>query len=83
MRGKQCLRIVAIVFMVAYGCFGVASATAEPSWIRLQNVQELRVQFEGPTELASVLQSGRAVPLSLASADLDEDGVPLGRMTIK
>lgn len=50
-------------------------AAADNPWLKLQSVRELPNQFDGPSSLTSALQSGGTHPLSLASADLDEDGV--------
>ncbi|MEK6322314.1 MAG: FG-GAP-like repeat-containing protein [Acidobacteriota bacterium] len=45
-------------------------------WINLSNGHELITPYSGPAELTQVLERNEARPLSLCSADFDEDGVP-------
>src|SRR6266850_6837483 len=42
----------------------------------LSDGHELLTSYVGPEELRIALEQNRAAPLSLASADFDEDGVP-------
>ena len=44
--------------------------------ISLQNGYDLLTTYTGPAELTKALEQNLAQPLSLASADFDEDGVP-------
>src|SRR5207302_893242 len=44
--------------------------------INLSDGRDLLTSYVGPEELRSVLEQNQAEPLSLASADFDEDGVP-------
>ncbi|HYN24330.1 MAG TPA: hypothetical protein VES69_04740, partial [Pyrinomonadaceae bacterium] len=44
--------------------------------ISLGDGRELLTAYVGPEELRAALEQNRAEPLSLASADFDEDGVP-------
>ncbi|HEY3103949.1 MAG TPA: VCBS repeat-containing protein [Pyrinomonadaceae bacterium] len=44
--------------------------------INLSDGHELLTSYVGPQELSNALQQNLAEPLSLASADFDEDGVP-------
>src|SRR5438093_810196 len=44
--------------------------------INLSDGHDLLTSIVGPEELRSVLEQNQAEPLSLASADFDEDGVP-------
>src|SRR5438128_3039294 len=44
--------------------------------INLSDGHDLLTSYVGPEELRSVLEQNQAEPLSLASADFDEDGVP-------
>ena len=44
--------------------------------INLSDGHDLLTSYVGPKELRSVLEQNQAEPLSLASADFDEDGVP-------
>ena len=52
-----------------------ATNTGNPT-ISLGDGHELLTAFAGPGELVAALQKHQAEPLSLASADFDEDGVP-------
>jgi hypothetical protein len=45
-------------------------------WINLSDGRELITTYSGPDELQQALVQNQAQPLSLASADYDEDGVP-------
>jgi hypothetical protein len=45
-------------------------------WINLSDGHELIMPYSGPSELTRVLERNEARPLSLCSADFDEDGVP-------
>ena len=45
-------------------------------WINLSDGHELITPYRGPAELTEVLERNQARPLSLCSADFDEDGVP-------
>lgn len=45
-------------------------------WLNLGDGHELITPFSGPAELTRVLEQNEARPLSLCSADYDEDGVP-------
>jgi FG-GAP-like repeat len=45
-------------------------------WINLSDGREVIAPYNGPQELTQVLEENRARPLSLCSADFDEDGVP-------
>src|SRR5688500_4361796 len=44
--------------------------------VNLSDGHSLIAAYEGPAELISALEQGKVRPLSLASADFDEDGVP-------
>jgi hypothetical protein len=44
--------------------------------LSLNDGKELRASYIGPEGLIDALEQNRAQPLSLASADFDEDGVP-------
>jgi len=45
-------------------------------WINLSDGHELITPYSGPAELTNLLERNEARPLSLCSADFDEDGVP-------
>jgi len=45
-------------------------------WINLSDGHELITPYSGPAELTQLLERNEACPLSLCSADFDEDGVP-------
>ncbi|HXF41895.1 MAG TPA: hypothetical protein VN687_19420 [Blastocatellia bacterium] len=45
-------------------------------WINLSDGHELLTPYRGPAELTTLLERNEARPLSLCSADFDEDGVP-------
>jgi hypothetical protein len=45
-------------------------------WINLSDGHELITPYSGPAELTQILERNEACPLSLCSADFDEDGVP-------
>jgi VCBS repeat protein len=45
-------------------------------WINLSDGHELITPYSGPMELTQILEQNEARPLSLCSADFDEDGVP-------
>lgn len=45
-------------------------------WINLSDGHELITPYSGPAELTGLLERNEARPLSLCSADFDEDGVP-------
>jgi hypothetical protein len=45
-------------------------------WINLSDGHEVITPYSGPAELTQVLERNQARPLSLCSADFDEDGVP-------
>src|SRR5215471_19209010 len=45
-------------------------------YINLGDGHDLLTQYEGENRLVTALESNQAKPLSLASADFDEDGVP-------
>src|SRR5215475_8846426 len=45
-------------------------------WINLSDGHDVLTAYTGPVELVQVLDQNQAHPLSLASADYDEDGVP-------
>ena len=45
-------------------------------WVNLSDGHELLTPYSGPAELTTVLERNEAQPLSLCSADFDEDGVP-------
>lgn len=45
-------------------------------FINLSDGRELITPYSGPPELTTILQRNEARPLSLCSADFDEDGVP-------
>jgi hypothetical protein len=45
-------------------------------WINLSDGHELITPYSGPAELTQILERNEARPLSLCSADFDEDGVP-------
>jgi hypothetical protein len=45
-------------------------------WINLSDGHELITPYSGPPELTRLLEQNEARPLSLCSADFDEDGVP-------
>src|ERR1043165_3294080 len=45
-------------------------------YINLSDGREVITAYEGPQELMNALENNQAKPLSLASADFDEDGVP-------
>lgn len=74
-RGKQHLKLAAI--LVALLLPGYMAAIAAPApWVHLQEAQRLAVSMSGAAGPIAALQSGSAQPLSLATADFDEDGVP-------
>jgi hypothetical protein len=52
-----------------------ASGRGNP-WINLSDGHELISPYSGPAELTRILERNQARPLSLCSADFDEDGVP-------
>jgi PKD repeat protein len=52
-----------------------ASAQGRP-WISLGDGREVITGYSGSQELVEALDQNSALPLSLASADFDEDGVP-------
>ncbi|HSE98721.1 MAG TPA: FG-GAP-like repeat-containing protein, partial [Blastocatellia bacterium] len=45
-------------------------------WINLSNGRDLLTDYSGAARMAEYLEAGQSVPLSLASGDFDEDGVP-------
>src|SRR5262249_46136416 len=45
-------------------------------WINLTDGREVIAAHTGPADLCQVLEDNQATPLAMASADLDEDGVP-------
>ena len=45
-------------------------------FINLSDGRDVITGYDGPTELVEALEENNARPLSLASADFDEDGVP-------
>ena len=45
-------------------------------WINLQDGHDLVTAYTGTSGLESVLERNQALPLTLASGDFDEDGVP-------
>ncbi|HUK90918.1 MAG TPA: hypothetical protein VLZ81_11000, partial [Blastocatellia bacterium] len=45
-------------------------------WLKLADGHDLLTNYSGDFKLTSTLNGGNAIPLSVASADLDEDGVP-------
>jgi VCBS repeat protein len=45
-------------------------------WINLSDGHALITPYSGPAELTQILERNEARPLSLCSADFDEDGVP-------
>src|SRR5260370_27981901 len=45
-------------------------------WINLTDGREVVAAHTGRADLCQVLENNQAAPLALASADLDEDGVP-------
>lgn len=45
-------------------------------WINLSDGHELITNYSGPAELVRVLERNEARPLSLCTADFDEDGAP-------
>src|SRR5215471_6178899 len=45
-------------------------------WINLTDGREVVAAHTGPADLCQVLENNQAAPLTLAAADLDEDGVP-------
>ncbi|HWX41483.1 MAG TPA: hypothetical protein VN345_10085, partial [Blastocatellia bacterium] len=45
-------------------------------WINLTDGREVVAAHTGPADLCQALENNQAAPLALASADLDEDGVP-------
>src|SRR5215470_5317815 len=45
-------------------------------WINLSDGREVVAAHTGPADLCQVLEDNQAAPLAMASADLDEDGVP-------
>jgi hypothetical protein len=52
-----------------------AEGRGNPS-VNLTDGHELITPYSGPAELTQILERNQARPLSLCSADLDEDGVP-------
>src|SRR5436309_1305514 len=54
----------------------VHASAAGRSSFNIGEGHELLTAYSGPTELQSALMRDQAVPLTLASADFDEDGVP-------
>jgi hypothetical protein len=52
-----------------------AAGRANP-WVSLRDGQAAAVQYLGPPELLESLNGNQSRPLSIASVDLDEDGVP-------
>src|SRR5258705_3340294 len=52
-----------------------AAGRGNPS-INLKDGRDLLTAFSGPAELTSALEQNQVRPLSLCSADYDEDGVP-------
>jgi hypothetical protein len=52
-----------------------AAGRGDP-WINLSDGHELITPYSGPVELIEILERNEARPLSLCSADFDEDGVP-------
>jgi VCBS repeat protein len=52
-----------------------ASGRGNP-WINLSDGHEVITPYSGPAEFTRVLEQNQARPLSLCSADFDEDGVP-------
>ena len=52
-----------------------AAGRANP-WVSLRDGQAAAVQYVGPPELLDPLNGNQNRPLSIASVDLDEDGVP-------
>jgi MBG domain-containing protein/VCBS repeat protein/Big-like domain-containing protein/BACON domain-containing protein/all-beta uncharacterized protein len=52
-----------------------ATSRANPAF-HLNDGREILTAYNGPQELRTALEQNRAKPLSLASADFDEDGVP-------
>jgi FG-GAP-like repeat len=52
-----------------------AAGRANP-WVSLRDGQAAAVQYLGPPELLEPLNGNQSRPLSIASVDLDEDGVP-------
>jgi len=45
-------------------------------WINLQDGHDLLTAYTGTSGLESVIERNQALPLTLASGDFDEDGVP-------
>src|SRR5215467_11241119 len=45
-------------------------------WVRLSDLREVQVSFAAASIAEKALQQNLAEPLSLASADFDEDGTP-------
>ncbi|MFY9571868.1 MAG: VCBS repeat-containing protein, partial [Blastocatellia bacterium] len=45
-------------------------------WIKLSDGREVITPYSGPAELSELFELNQARPLSLCSADFDEDGVP-------
>jgi len=45
-------------------------------WINLEAGCDLPTSYHGPARLVRILKEGQAHPLSLATADFDEDGMP-------
>ncbi|HKQ06162.1 MAG TPA: hypothetical protein VJ464_13585 [Blastocatellia bacterium] len=54
----------------------VRAAGRGTPYINLSDGRELITAYSGPAELTQMLEANQARPLSLASADFDEDGVP-------
>lgn len=52
-----------------------ASGRGNP-WINVTDGHDLLTAYDGPSDLVSLIAHDRARPLSLASADFDEDGMP-------
>jgi hypothetical protein len=52
-----------------------ASGRGNP-WVNMGDGRGVLTAYEGPEELTSALEQNSGQPLSLASADFDEDGVP-------
>src|SRR5262249_28324911 len=54
----------------------IAAAGRGNPWISLSDGHDVITTYAGPEDLVRVLEQNQARPLSLASADFDEDGVP-------
>src|SRR5215813_616705 len=58
------------------GHISVQAAGRGNPWINLSDGRELEPDYTGPVPVMQDLETNRAEPLSLASGDFDEDGVP-------